>query len=194
MLNELTLKIAEMEWLRVARPRSKATLIVASEENYQKLVALLETFSREVLMSEFDFATAGKKEAHWQRDKNVRDVLIHLYEWQQLLLNWVEANQKGENKPFLKEGYNWRNYGAMNMDFWQQHQKTTYEEALEKLKESHVQVMALVQLFSDEELFSKGIFDWVGGSTLGSYFVSSTSSHYEWALKKLRLYQKKLSN
>ena len=35
---------------------------------------------------------AGKKEAHWGRDKNVRDVLIHLYEWHQLLIKFVEHN------------------------------------------------------------------------------------------------------
>ncbi|WP_254259881.1 ClbS/DfsB family four-helix bundle protein [Listeria fleischmannii] len=59
----------------------------------------------------------SKKKAHWKRDKNIRDVLIHLYEWQQLLLKWVEANVEGERKPFLKEGYNWKTYGAMNQLF-----------------------------------------------------------------------------
>ncbi len=32
--------------------------------------------------------------------------------------------------------------------------------------------------------FSKKVYKWVGGSTLGSYFVSATSSHYDWAIKK----------
>ena len=42
-----------------------------------------------------------KKEAHWKRDKNLRDILIHLYEWHQLILNWVNSNQNGEEKPFI---------------------------------------------------------------------------------------------
>ncbi|MEI2764316.1 MAG: ClbS/DfsB family four-helix bundle protein [Dermatophilaceae bacterium] len=33
---------------------------------------------------------------------------------------------------------------------------------------------------------SKGQFPWTGASTLGSYFVSVTSSHYAWAITKLR--------
>lgn len=176
----------------MARPRNKQDLVIASEANYQKLVVLLETFSQEELAGEFNVEHLNKKEAHWKRDKNTRDVLIHLYEWQQLLLNWVTGNLAGDSVPFLKEGYNWRNYGDMNIRFWEEHQETTYEEALAKLKESHVQVMSLVQKFSNEELFSKGVFDWVGGSTLGSYFVSSASSHYEWALKKLKIYKKSL--
>ena len=40
------------------------------------------------------------------------------------------------------------------------------------------------------ELFEKDVFDWVGGSVLGSYFVSNTSSHYDWAMKKLKAHKK----
>ena len=58
------------------------------------------------------------------------------------------------------------------------------------LAESHAKVMALAETFSNEELFSKGAFPWVGGSTLGSYFVSNTSSHYDWAMKKLKAHKK----
>lgn len=52
--------------------------------------------------------------------------------------------------------------------------------------------MALAESLSNEELFSKGVFPWTGNVTLGSYFVSTTSSHYEWALKKIRKYVKSL--
>ena len=37
---------------------------------------------------EYDFSGDDrKKEAYWKRDKNLRGVLMHLYEWHQLLLN-----------------------------------------------------------------------------------------------------------
>ena len=58
------------------------------------------------------------------------------------------------------------------------------------LSESHAAVMELAKDFSNEELFSKGVYKWVGGSTLGSYFVSNSSSHYDWALKKLKAHRK----
>ena len=50
--------------------------------------------------------------------------------------------------------------------------------------------MALAETFTNEQLFAKGIYTWVGGSTLGSYFVSCTSSHYDWAIKKLKAHIK----
>ncbi|NLW79007.1 MAG: ClbS/DfsB family four-helix bundle protein [Ruminococcaceae bacterium] len=130
------------------------------------------------------------KEAHWPRDKNLRDILIHLYEWHQLLLHWVNANQNGEAAPFLPPPYNWKTYAGMNVAFWEKHQSTSYNKAVALLKESHKAVMALIESFSDEALFTKKHFLWTGASTLGSYCVSVTSSHYDWAMKKIKQHLK----
>ena len=78
----------------------------------------------------------------------------------------------------------------MNEFFWQKHQNTSLEDAKEMLAKSHEQVMELAESFTNEELFSKGVYKWVGTSTLGSYFVSNLSSHYNWALKKLKAHRK----
>ena len=56
---------------------------------------------------------------------------------------------------------------------------------------SHLEVMGKIDLFSNEELFLSKKFPAVGGTTLGSYFVSSTSSHYDLAIKKIKAHQKK---
>ena len=63
-----------------------------------------------------------KKEAHWKRDQNLKDVLIHLYQWYQLILSWIDANQKDEAKPFIPELYNFKTYGVMNVGFWKNYQ------------------------------------------------------------------------
>lgn len=175
----------------MARPQTKENLMIAAKENFEKLNTLILKMSDKELTTPFDFSKdEKKKEAHWKRDKNLRDVLIHLYEWHQLILNWVESNQKGEEKPFLPEPYNWRTYGDMNVEFWKKHQNTSLEDATKALQKSHKEVLKLAENFTNEELFSKKVYKWVGGSTLGSYFVSATSSHYDWAMKKLKAHQK----
>lgn len=88
------------------------------------------------------------------------------------------------------EGYNWKTYGQMNLVFWQRNQSVSLEEALEQFKESHRKVIELIESMSNEELFQKNAFDWVGGSTIGSYFVSVTASHYDWAMKKIKAHRK----
>lgn len=175
----------------MGRPGTKSELLSAAAENYEKMNELISSLTEKELSTPFDFP--GKKEAHWRRDRNLRDILVHLYEWHMLLLEWVRANQSGENKPFLPEPYNWKTYGNMNVEFQKKHQDTTLEQAKEMLAKSHHEVMELAETFNNDELFTKGVFKWVGGSALGSYFVSNTSSHYDWAVKKLKAHRKNCS-
>lgn len=177
--------------INMSRPTTKSDLISAATDNYEKMNSIISSLTEKELATPFDFSGDDKKkEAHWKRDKNLRDILIHLYEWHQLLLNWVQANQNGEDSPFIPRPYNWKTYGNLNMILWKKHQDTTLEQAKELLAKSHQDVMDLAETFSNEELFSKGIYKWVGGSTLGSYFVSVTASHYDWAMKKLKAHRK----
>ncbi len=176
----------------MSRPTTKTDLLTAAATRYEALNKLIAGLSEQELSTVFDFSDdEKKKEAHWKRDKNLRDVLIHLYEWHQLLLNWVRSNQGGEARPFLPEPYNWKTYGEMNVGFWEKHQGTSLEKAKELLDGSHHDVLRLAETFSNEELFSRGVYKWVGGSPLGSYFVSSTASHYDWAIKKIKAHKKK---
>lgn len=178
----------------MARPQTKTDLLEAAKTNYEKLMQLIDTMTVTELQTEFDFsADEKKKEAHWKRDKNVRDVLMHLYEWHGLMLKWVENNKGGIRKPFLMEGFSWKTYGAMNVVFWENCQRTSLEEAKQLLDKSHSEILEAIEKMSNEELFSKGTYDWVGGSTIGSYYVSVTSSHYDWAMKKIKAHRKRVS-
>ena len=170
----------------MSRPATKQDLILAANDQFDKLWKLIDSLPS-AQDAVFDFGDdPGLKESHWKRDKNIRDVLTHLYEWHQLLLNWVEANQAGDTKPFLPEPYNWKTYGDMNVGFWQKHQDTPYEKSRGMLVDSHAKVMGLIESFSNDELFTKKHFPWTGTSHLGSYCVSTTSSHYDWAMKKIK--------
>ncbi len=178
----------------MARATTKSDLMEAGSSGYKKLWDYIDSMSDESLGIEFDFSDdVKKKEAHWNRDKNLRDILVHLYEWHQLLLNWITKNRLNEKVNFLPEPYNWKTYGAMNVLFWEKHQSTQLSDSKEMLECSHKEVMSLLDTFTNEELFAKKFFDWTGTTTLGSYCVSATSSHYEWATKKLKVHCKKLS-
>ena len=179
----------------MGRPTTKTDLLTAGTTNYEKLNKLISGMTEKELSTPFDFSDdEKKKEAHWKRDINLRDVLVHLYEWHQLLLDWVHSNQNGDKKPFIPAPYNWRNYGSMNIEFWKKHQNTSLEDAKIMLEKSHNEILKLAGTFSNEELFSKDVYEWVGGSTLGSYFVSNTSSHYNWAMKKLKAHKRNCAN
>ena len=124
----------------------------------------------------------------------MRDVLMHLYEWHQLLITWIGANREGIHKPFLPEPYNWQKLATLNQFFWDKHRQTPLEQAIVLLNESHTHIMNIIVSFSDEELFTKSYFSWTGSTSLGSYCVSASSSHYDWAIKKIKAHNKSLKD
>ena len=178
------------------RARNKDDLMKSAAENYAKLTEMIEKMTENQMNTPFDFSgDASKKEAHWGRDINVRDVLIHLYEWHLLMIQFMDNNAPGKNPkpvPFLPPEYNWKTYGDMNRMFWDSHRETSYEDARAMLEGSHRECMELAESLSDEELFTRGYFDWTGNNALGSYFTANMSSHYDWALKKIKAHIKKV--
>lgn len=178
----------------MARPQNKKELLEAAGSHYDKLLEIIDSMTEKELQTPFDFsADVKKKEAHWKRDKNLRDVIMHLHEWHNLLLQWLENNKAGIRRPFLMEGYNWKTYGDMNVWFWKNAQDIPLEKAMEKLKDSHHKVMDAITAMTEEELFTKSVYDWVGGSNIGSYCISATSSHYDWAMKKIKAHRKRIN-
>jgi len=185
------IKFKTMEDYIMSRSTTKPDLLKTANEQFEKIWDLVDVMTDEEKNAVFNFGDAFiQKEAHWKRDKNLRDVLVHLYEWHQLLLNWVRHNQRGEEKPFIPAPYNWKTYGQMNVGFFEKHQQTLLGDSIEMLKESHASVMNMIDSFSNDELFAKKSFSWTGTSTLGSYCVSATASHYDWAIKKIKAHIK----
>lgn len=44
----------------------------------------------------------------------------------------------------------------------------------------------MVAGYNDEDLFTKRRFPWTGSTSVGSFAVSATTSHYDWAAKLIR--------
>lgn len=167
----------------MARPTNKEELLKQAADNFDKLMIVFNTLSDEEKVGTFPFEL---------RDKQPRDCFVHLYEWHQLFLNWVKENEKGNTYPFLPKPYNWKTYPEMNLKFWEKHQETSLDDALILLNKSHKACLKVINTYSDEELFTKKYYSWTGSTSLGSYAISATSSHYDWALKIMKKYQKSL--
>lgn len=87
----------------MARPKTKTELLNAAETQYERLNRLIDNMGSDKQHETFDPSlTRMSKEAHWTRDKNLRDILAHLYEWQQMLLSFVDNNSQSMlNRFFL---------------------------------------------------------------------------------------------
>ena len=74
------------------RPTTKSDLIQAANEQFAKLWTLIGEMSDKEKSADI---------VPNERDKTTRDVLVHLYEWHGLLLNWLMSNTKGKPEAFV---------------------------------------------------------------------------------------------
>lgn len=166
------------------RPTNRSDLLEASSTGYAKLIDLVASLDPEHAEAEFPFE---------DRDRNVRDVLAHLHQWHVMLLGWYRVGMDGGKPALPAQGYTWQTLPALNRTIREKFQNVPLDEVQLLLHGSHAEVQGLIALQTDPELFEKRRYHWTGTTSLGAYLVSSTSSHYDWAFRKLRRYTRTLS-
>lgn len=168
----------------MARPQTKKDLLEQAAKNYDKLMAFIDKLSDAEQNQEFPEGTMNR---------NIRDVLAHLHEWHQMVLGWYTVGQRGDTPDIPAKGYNWRQIPALNREIWERYSQTSLPKAKELFQDSHAAILELVHRHSNDELFERSRYPWTGNNALGSYFVSCTSSHYDWGLKLIRRARKAMA-
>lgn len=162
------------------RPTSKAALLDLSRANLASMLDALDSLPAHT-----------KSDTGFQADidnqsRSPRDILTHIHAWHRLLLGWYSTGMAGGRPSMPAPGYTWRQTPALNAELWEEFRDTPYETALALIAATHGEVMAIIEAHDDEQLFTKQVYPWTGGTTLGSLCVSTTSSHYEWGRKTAR--------
>lgn len=119
-------------------------------------------------------------------NRNIRDVLTHLHHWHILLLGWYKVGMKGGKPDMPAKGYTWKTLPDLNQIIWEDYQDTDVQKAKVLLKGSYKKVQALIDKHSEKELFEKKKYKWTGSTSLAAYLISNTSSHYDWAIKRIK--------
>ncbi|MDN5216324.1 ClbS/DfsB family four-helix bundle protein [Fulvivirgaceae bacterium BMA12] len=159
------------------RPKTKAELIQLSQENFRKLNDFVDAFSEPELIAEFPEGTLNR---------NIRDVLAHLHEWHLMMLNWYHVGMDGKKPDIPAKGYTWKTLPALNKEIWDKYHTVDLGEVRKMLNTSFATLQQVIGKHSDEELFEKKRYKWTGTTSLGAYFISATSSHYDWAYKLIK--------
>ncbi|MGF2615136.1 ClbS/DfsB family four-helix bundle protein [Rossellomorea vietnamensis] len=118
------------------------------------------------------------------RDKNFRDIVMHLYEWHAMLERWYREGMDGDSPFMPATGYRWGSIKLLNLKIWESYQDVTLNQAIKKLKLSHERIMDLIKVHTNEEIMTKKYYKWTKTSNLYSYFAANTSNHYIWAITK----------
>jgi len=159
------------------RPKTKAELLRVSEGNYERLMQLVESYSTAEQVADFPKGTLNR---------NIGDVLAHLHHWQVMFLDWYRIGM-GEDKPDMPApGYTWGTTPDLNREIWRQYRNQDLAATKALLKKSFASVRKIINKHTDKELFEKKRYKWTGSTSLGSYLISTTSSHYDWAYKLIK--------
>ncbi len=157
------------------RPTNKKWLLEAAREEYQALQDLIAGLTPE------EFCRPGAI-----GDWSAKDVLCHLTAWEQMALRWHYEGSQGRTPAIPAEGYNFGQTPQLNEKIYQDHRNDPPDEVLQRSRNSHAEIMVVIEALSEEQLFTPGHFAWTKKNTLGTYFVSATSSHYNWARTGIR--------
>ena len=162
------------------RPTNKKELLELSKTNFDKLLEFVDQLPEEIKTK------PHRNNELNDRDKTVSDVICHLHEWHLMMETWYKAGMSGKKPSIPAEGYTFQTLPKLNRKIWEKYNGTELKKAISMFKKSHKDLMALIEKHNDDELFSKKKYSWTGTTSLGSYFISSTSSHYDWGLKTIK--------
>jgi hypothetical protein len=159
------------------RPTTKAELLAQSRSTHDALNAFIDGLSPADRDRAFKPGTMNR---------NIRDVLGHVHHWHLLMVEWYAVGMAGGKPEMPAKGYTWPDTQELNQWIHAHYQSTSLTEIRSLFERSHAEVMVLVERHTDAELFTKQRYAWTGSTSLGAYLVSSTSSHYDWAVKLIR--------
>lgn len=156
----------------MSRPLNKTQLLTAIEKEYTALEKFLAALTPEQL----SYSSAP---GAWA----VKDIVAHLYEWQQMFFKWYETGSRGETPAVPAPGYKWSQLPALNQAIYEKYQNLTPDEALSLFRESHHKTVQFIANLPEADLTTPGLYKWMNQNTLMAYLNANTAAHYVWALK-----------
>ena len=159
------------------RPKTKSELLELGQQNFEKLIEFVDALDKTDQVKDFPKG---------MMNRNIRDVLAHLHHWHILFLEWYKVGMAGKKPAMPAEGYSWKDTPALNKWIHQNYQNKSLAQVRRSLKSSYTKVSEVIKNHTNEELFEKKRYKWTGSTSMGAYLVSSSSSHYDWALKLIK--------
>lgn len=156
----------------------KAELLERIQVEHEELEQTLATFDKQAMTQ---LGVVGE----W----SVKDVLAHLMDWEQRLLEWYQAGRRGEMPELPAPGMTWANLAELNEQIYQKHRRHSLAAVMEGYHRSYQQVLEAVKAMPESDL-AAGRFAWTKKRTLADYVAACTCDHYKWANDAIRKWAK----
>ncbi|MEM9629961.1 MAG: ClbS/DfsB family four-helix bundle protein [Pseudomonadota bacterium] len=153
---------------------SKQELQTASEKEFGKLQCLIDELPEQLWLEKDEEGITPK------------DVIAHRAHWIELFLGWYADGQQGLEVFFPAKGYKWNEIKRYNADLRQLQSGLTWTSALSELSGKHVELTALIENLSNDQLYGAPMKGAKNHWATGRWAEAAGPSHYRSATKYLR--------
>lgn len=116
------------------------------------------------------------------RDRDLQDVLDHVFAWHELLLGWIAAIERRETPAYPAEGFSWSELDELNLSLRDRSRtRGGAERAFARLQGSHAVALAKVGALDADVLFEATRFPWLG-VPFAEPVHECLGGHYDWAV------------
>ncbi|MBD9622518.1 ClbS/DfsB family four-helix bundle protein [Ensifer sp. ENS06] len=162
-------------------PQTKAELLAAIDVQFARLMRELERVPDERYRE-------PSLEGHAKGTMmSVGDLVAYLIGWGELVIKWIDRDQRGELVDFPETGYQWNELGRLAQKFYADFHALSPGELVARLKRSKATLEVLIRDRDERTLYGR---PWYGKFTLGRMIQFNTSSPYANAHGRLRKWKK----
>lgn len=115
------------------------------------------------------------------------DLVAYLIGWNELVLKWLDRDDRGETVEFPETGFKWNQLGLLAEKFYEDYRPLGYPQLLDRLKDAKERLVETISARTDDELYGK---PWYGKWTKGRMIQFNTSSPYANARGRIRKWLK----
>lgn len=158
-------------------PTSKAELLAAIALSFDRLMADLarvpEAQARTVVLEGHAAGTM----------MSPADLVAYLIGWNELVLKWLDRDDRGAVVDFPETGFQWNELGLLAQKFYADYREMDWAALLVRLTAAKARLMDTITARSDAELYGG---PWYGKWSKGRMIQFNTSSPYANARGRVR--------
>ncbi|MHA1956140.1 MAG: ClbS/DfsB family four-helix bundle protein [Candidatus Thorarchaeota archaeon] len=158
--------------------------------NKERIIESIHTERRRLEKNLSSLSDADMLEPGVIGEWSVKDIMAHLFDWEQRFLGWYEAGLRGEVPETPAPGLEWSQLRILNQKVFEKHQTRTLDDIKTEFQTSFERVLDTVDGISEEDIFVAGRFAWTGKDTLAGFVLANTANHYRWAKTRIRRWLK----
>ena len=165
----------------MAVPSSKAELLAAIATTFDRLTADLARVPTDRVRED---SLVGHAAGTMM---SPADLVAYLIGWNDLVLKWLDRDDRGERVDFPEAGFKWNELGLLAQKFYRDHEALDWTSLLARLNEVRTRLVVTISARPDAELYGG---PWYGKWTKGRMIQFNTSSPYANARVRIRKWLK----